>query len=237
MVSVVSPDRWLITVSRPWVWADSIASQVSVRAPIWFGLISTQLRADLDTAHDPFGVRDEEIVAADKAAVGDLLGEVREALEVLLVKGVLDVDQVVAVDELGDVRNLLIRGPCRVLVPVRAVLPELARSNIDAHVDHEADLVRDGGDSLMYVLEGGQVVDRKGPRSLVALARALAHGDQTTPDLPMDGGVREDPVLGGRRAGGHDRNSWISVAFSACAPPPITFPSGNGVSPAKQPPR
>ena len=36
---------------------------------------------------------------------------------------------------------------------------------------------------------------------------------------------------------GTTRNSWMSVAFSACAPPPITFPSGNGVSPAKQPPR
>ena len=33
------------------------------------------------------------------------------------------------------------------------------------------------------------------------------------------------------------RNSWISVAFAACAPPPITLPSGSGISLTNAPPR
>ncbi len=67
-----------------------------------------------------------------------------------------------------------------------------------------------------------QAFPRPFRRALIALCTAaFAYTASFGPDAPV----------------GTIRNSWISVAFSACAPPPITLPRGRGREGTNTPPR
>jgi len=161
-------------------------------------------RAAVDSLDETVGIGDEQVITADQRLVADFLGQFGEGIVIVLVEGILDVDEVVLLDEFGDVRDLLVRiaAPVAVFVRFRLGIVQFSAGDVQPEADVEADLVLDHRDRLGDDFEGLAVVDRRCPRALVALATGNTAFLEQVGDCGVDGRVREDRIFDARRADG-----------------------------------
>src|SRR5208337_5305538 len=83
--------------------------------------------AGLDALFYAVDLGNKEVVPAQQALATDLAVELCKRIEVVFVERIFDIDKVVFVDELGDIRDLVLGRADTVTVLVSRTVPHLAR--------------------------------------------------------------------------------------------------------------
>src|SRR5208283_136885 len=155
--------------------------------------------AGLDALLDAVDLGNKEVVPADQAPVANLAVQLGKRVKVILVERILDIDEVVFVDKLGNIRDLVLGRAYVVAVLVPGAGPHLACCDVNTYVNRDIHLVFHASGCLGNELKCEGIVNLRCPCTLITLAGGNSLVPEKILDRPVDGGIGKDCLFCVRR--------------------------------------